>query len=371
MTTSTRYLARARSRWSTVALVVACTVAAMIVGLLTRPSAGPLPAFESGDLQLATTARAVVGNDRPALAVACVTPSATRTAVIGTEPDSRFEIGSISKGLTGLLFADMIEHGEVAPDQKLGTLLDVSGPLADVTLEQLATHRSGLPTQALTLRQAGRNYWAEITAGNPYGQSIPDLVEAAEQQKLDSPPGTYSNVGFELLGAALASAANRPYPELLAERVLGPVGMDDTVAPTDVDQLSRRDLYGETAGGRKADPWLGEAIGPAGGVRSDIADMALLARALLDKSAPGSDALRPKADSDGDQIGWAWMTTKNPGSGRPVVWHNGGTGGFTSFLGVDPETHTAIVLLSAVGESPNHITREGFVLLDRLEGCRS
>lgn len=374
--TTTDFGTTRRSRWPTVLLVTACTVAALVVGMLTRPAAGPLPAAATGDQQLAAAARSVVGEDRPAFAVACVstkTGSGTtaRTAVIGTEPDARFEIGSISKGLTGLLLADMIQHGEVTADQQLGTLLDVSGPLAKVTLEQLATHHSGLPVQALTLRQAGRNYWAEITAGNPYGQSIQDRIDAAETMKLDSPPGTYSNVGFELLGAALASAAGRPYPELLRERILTPIGMNDTIVPTDAGQLSDRDLSGETTGGRTAAPWLGAAIGPAGGARADIADMASLARALLDRNAPGSDAMEPKAEADGDAIGWAWMTTPNPGSGRSVVWHNGGTGGFTSFLGIDTESKTAIVLLSAVGESPSLITREGFVLLDRSEGCRS
>jgi CubicO group peptidase (beta-lactamase class C family) len=365
-----------RSRWPTVLLVTVCTVAALVVGVLTRPVAGPLPAAASGDQQLAAAARSVAGENRPALAVACVSTrpglgTITQTAVIGTEPDARFEIGSISKGLTGLLLADMIERGEVTADQKLGTLLDVSGPLANVTLEQLATHHSGLPVQALTLRQAGRNYWAELTAGNPYGQSIQDRIHAADTMKLSSPPGTYSNVGFELLGAALAAAAGRPYPELLRERILLPIGMTDTIVPTDSGQLSDRDLSGETEGGRTADPWLGEAIGPAGGARADVADMASLARALLDRSAPGIDALKPKAEVDGDAIGWAWMTRPNPGSGRTVVWHNGGTGGFTSFIGIDTETKTAIVLLSAVGESPSLITGEGFQLLDRAEGCRS
>ena len=114
----------------------------------------------------------VIGDDRPALAVACVTPSSIRTAVTGAAATDRFEIGSISKGLTGLLLADMIERGEVRADTRLGTLLPVTGALAEVTLSQLATHTSGLPTQLPTLRQVGRNYWASMTAGNPYDGSV-------------------------------------------------------------------------------------------------------------------------------------------------------------------------------------------------------
>lgn len=360
-----------RHRARTVLLVVGCTALALLVGFLTRPAAGPLPASATGDQELAALARDVGGEDSTALAIACVTPSSTRSAVIGAGTDDRFEIGSISKGLTGLLFADMITRGEVMPDQKLGSLLDISGPLADITLEQLATHRSGLPKLALTPADAVRAYWAVITAGNPYRQTVEQEIRAAEQAKLTAPPGTYSNIGFELLGAALAAAADRPYPELLRERILRPLSMNDTTAPISSDQLTDRDLIGETAGGRRAEPWLGEAIAPAGGVRSDITDMAALAQALLGRSAPGSDALEPKARFDDEQVGWAWITTRDPDSGRTVVWHNGGTGGFASFLGLDSDTDTAVVVLSAAASSPSDIARDGFVLLAQLKGCRS
>ena len=63
-------------------------------------------------------------------------------------------------------------------DTRLGTLLPVTGALAEVTLSQLATHTSGLPTQLPTLRQAGRNYWASLTAGNPYGGPVQQRLDA-------------------------------------------------------------------------------------------------------------------------------------------------------------------------------------------------
>ena len=72
-------------------------------------------------------------------------------------------------------------------------------------------------------------------------------------------------------------------------------------------------------------------------MRADVADAARLARALLVGDAPGIDALRPRADFAPDRIGWAWLSRPDPVTGRTVVWHNGGTGGFTSFLGVDRE----------------------------------
>ena len=56
-----------------------------------------------------------------------------------------------------------------------------------------------------------------------------------------------------------------------------------------------------------------------------------------------------------------------PVTGRTVVWHNGGTGGFTSFLGVDRQAGVAVVVLSAVG-APDETTPAGFALLRQLGG---
>jgi CubicO group peptidase (beta-lactamase class C family) len=362
-----------RSRTGPAVTVTVCALLALAAGLALRPVPSRLPAGHAGDAALAALAREVVGEDRPALAVAAVTPHDTRTAVIGADPGDRFEVGSISKALTALLFADMIERGEVRPDTRVGDLVAVGGPVADVTLAQLATHHSGLPSQPPTPGRFLRNWWASLTAGNPYGATAAERIASLDGIALDAPPATYSNAGFELLGAALAAAAGTPYPQLLTERVLAPLGMRDTAVPVAASDLGPRDIEGETAGGRRASAWVGEAIAPAGGVRAGAGDLAILARALLTGQAPGRDAVTPKAPFDeerGERIGWAWFTTPAPGSGRPVVWHNGGTGGFTAFLGVDTEAQVGVVVLSAVGEGPNHVTAAGFTLLERLADAR-
>jgi CubicO group peptidase (beta-lactamase class C family) len=328
------------------ALVAACAAAALAVAALMRPAPSTLPRSGTGDPELAALAREVVGPGRPALAVAAVTADSTRTAVLGAAPDTRFEIGSITKGLTGLLFADMVARGEVTPTTTVGALLPVPGPLAAVPLEELATHRSGLPSVPGGAGAFVRGWWSTLTAGNPYPYSTPEILDAAAAAPLDAPPGTYSNLGFAVLGAALAAAADRPYPQLVTERVLAPLGMTGAAVPTTPDELGPRDLTGETPGGRRADPWAGEGIGPAGSVRADVADAARLARALLVGDAPGIDALRPRADFAPDRIGWAWLSRPDPVTGRTVVWHNGGTGGFGSFIGFGPDSGRGTVVLT-------------------------
>jgi len=353
----------------TVLVVAACAALALVLAVAWRPAPSRLPATITGDASLGQVGRQVIGDDRPALAVACVTPSRIRTAMLGAAATDRFEIGSISKGLTGLLLADMIESKQVRADTRLGTLLPVSGALAEVTLSQLATQTSGLPTQLPTATQVGRNYWASLTAGNPYGGSVQQRLDALSGVELDAAPGTYSNLGFELLGAALAAAADRPYRDLLGERILTPVGLPGATVPYDGTELTDVDLLGQTAGGRSADAWLGEALAPAGGVRADIEEMAALTQRLLTDRAPGMDALEPKVTVDETPTGWAWITLPSPVDGREVIWHNGGTGGFTSFLGLDRERQTGVVILSARQEPPNTTTRAGFELLDRIGGC--
>ena len=356
-------------RRTRVVVVAVCAALALLAGVAWRPAPARLPAETAGDAALGQLGRELIGDDRPALAVACVTPAGTRTAVMGAQATDRFEIGSISKGLTGLLFADMIERGEVRADTRLGSLLPVSGALAGVTLSELATHTSGLPVQLPTIGQVGRNYRASLTAGNPYDGSVQQRLDALGGVSPDAPPGTYSNLGFELLGAALAAAADRPYRDLLRERVLVPTGLAEATVPYADRELTTGDLLGQTAGGRTADAWVGPALAPAGGVRADIEEMAGLAQRLLTGQAPGIDALKPKADADGSPTGWAWITSPAPGSERQVTWHNGGTGGFTSFLGIDPERRTGVVVLSARQESPNATTLAGFELLERIGDC--
>ncbi len=110
--------------------MAACAALALVLAVAWRPAPTRLPAATTGDASLGQLGRQVIGDDRPALAVACVTPAGIRTAVMGAAATDRFEIGSISKGLTGLLLADMIERNR-SGGHPVGTLLPVTGALAE------------------------------------------------------------------------------------------------------------------------------------------------------------------------------------------------------------------------------------------------
>ena len=317
----------------------------------------------TSDVDLAGELARRLGRKHPVAAVATISPSGTRTAVVGAATDAGFEIGSISKGITGLLYVDACERGELTPETTLGELLPLGDTAAGtVTVGSVSTHTSGLPRlppDAHALRRTV-DLWRHGT--NPYGESVEVLMDQARRVRLSAPKPRYSNLGFELLGHAVANAAGMTYPRLLAERLTAPVGLASMYAPTRPSELRPTAVAGTSRGGRVVQPWTGAGIAPAGGIRSSIGDMARLAGSLLDGSAPGGGALDPVRNfSGGMRIGAAWLTLDL--RGRLITWHNGGTGGFRSYLALDRRARTAVVLLSATSRP---VDGHGFRMLQSL-----
>ncbi|WP_306366732.1 serine hydrolase [Nocardiopsis sp. CC223A] len=331
-------------------IVAACLAALLVIalGVAVAPRVPTLSAAETGDPDLLDRARDLYADGpRDLLGVVEVDGGDTTTAHFGGGADTDFEIGSISKTMTALLLADAIERGEVTEETPLGDLLDLGdAPAADVTLAELASHRSGLPRLSPRVRDIAANIVVFNFLGrDPYRYDEATLLDQARAAGLaDRGESHYSNLGFALLGLALAEAAGTHYPDLLHERLLDPLGMDDTHLPRTGADLPADATPGHTAKGRTAAPWLAMAYAPAGGVRSTPADMERFARALLDGTAPGTAALEPRWPSGEDRIGYAWVTTDVDGT--EVTWHNGGTGGFTSMLALDREADRAVVVLS-------------------------
>lgn len=269
----------------------------------------------------------------------------TRTAFLGCDEATAFEIGSLTKPLTGLLVHDAIERGELTLDTPLHELDERLGaPLGERTMRHLVTHTSGLPRlpRSLVLRSMP----ASLFALNPYPRSGPDIIAAAAKQKIESETYRYSNLGGALAGQLVARRAGANYHALLRERLLDPLGM----AATSTDPRQHRVKRGWTSAGRHAMPWRMDGYAPAGGAVSTIADMALLATALLDGSAPGRRAMAalPGATTDVADVEQAtfFQVRTVAETGRRMVCHNGQTGGYSAFLGVFPEARRAIVVLS-------------------------
>ncbi|MFE5711128.1 serine hydrolase domain-containing protein [Streptomyces sp. NPDC056501] len=314
---------------------------------------------DHGDARLAARIRALTGSRHP-VAAAVVSPGGTRIACAGAALDADFEIGSISKGVTGLLYAEALARGEIEAGTTLGELLPLGdAPAGQVTLKSLSTHRSGLPRIPASAHPWRRTVALWRHGTNPYGEDLGQLLDQARCVRVGKPRPRYSNLGFELLGHALGRAAGTTYEELVRLRVTDPLGLDCFYLPATADRLRPGAVTGTNRKGRPQEPWTGEALGPAGGIRADIRSMARLTEALLDGSAPGITALDPVAPlGTGARIGAAWVTVQI--KSLTVTWHNGGTGGFRSWLGLDRATGTGVVVLAA---STTSMDRHGFALL--------
>nr|WP_218566608.1 serine hydrolase domain-containing protein [Vallicoccus soli] len=315
-----------------------------------------------GDAALAARLDELVAG-RPAVA-ATVAAGRTATASRGVPLEADVELGSVSKGLTGLLYADAVDRGEVAPGTRLGDLLtDLDGsPAGDAVLAALATHRSGLPRLPAGSRALRRTVALWRTGANPYGEDLPALLAQARRTRVGRPRPRYSNLGYELLGHALAAAAGTTYADLLHDRLTGPLGMGGTYVPASPAQLRPGAATGADRRGRPRAPWTGEGLGPAGGVRSTAADLGRLLAALLDGGAPGLRALDPvERLGPGARIGAAWVVVRLPG--RVLTWHNGGTGGFRSWVGLDRDAGCGAAVVAADGRG---VDRQGQALLEGL-----
>ena len=266
--------------------------------------------------------------------------------------ETMFEIGSVTKVFTSLLLADMVQRGEVSLDDPVAKFLpsDVKVPERDgkrITLIDLATHTSGLPRLPTNL--------AYRSVKNPYADySAADLYQFLSTYQLKRDIGKkyeYSNLGGGLLGLALSQCAGMDYGELVRKRICIPLGMTSTTSRLDADMQWRRSVGHDRTMQPTANWDHGPATAGAGELWSDANDLLIFLAANLGYAqTPLAQAMattlnvRRPTGMKGLEIALAWhITTKR---GRQMVWHNGGTGGYRSFIGFDPQSRVGVVALS-------------------------
>ena len=267
-----------------------------------------------------------------------------------------FEIGSITKTVTALALAVLVESGTVRLATPLRAVLPEGTGVprhgaTEITLEHLARHTSGLPRSPTPVTS---DLWvALVQGGNPYGDLGEEAVlEALTGQRLRRTPGTgppaYSNFGAGLLGIALRRVTGTgSYAELAAQTVLRPLGLGDTVVEPSPEQNARL-AQGHGLFGRPVADWYLEGLAGAGALRSTVPDLLSYLQAQLDPdSTPLATAIRQTHElwqpGRRHTTGLGWMRTQLPGG--DLWWHNGGTGGFRSFAGFSPQRRRAVAVL--------------------------
>jgi CubicO group peptidase (beta-lactamase class C family) len=334
-------------------------VAAATLALLAAPSLAQEAAMPAnGDIQQILADRIDRDAANVGIVVAVVENGETRFVSHGTLAKSDpgpvneftpFEAGSISKVFTGLIVAQLALDGEIDLEAPIidylpeGTTLPAE-ETRDITAFDLATHMAGLTglPEPILARELD----------NPYtGYTGADLLTWLGGQDLNRPIGEgfeYSNLGAAILGQAIEHVTGQPYVEVLEQRVLGPLGMDDTSLSLSADKPEGM-ATGHDLAGAEAAYWEFDAFAPAGGLISTASDLATFVAAA---SGAAETDLRPAFDKmlesvrpiDGGSIALSWFITPS-GSGE-IVWHNGRTGGFASFLGFERTSGNGVVVLS-------------------------
>jgi D-alanyl-D-alanine-carboxypeptidase/D-alanyl-D-alanine-endopeptidase len=265
------------------------------------------------------------------------------------EADGVFELGSVTKAVTGLLLADAVVRGEVALETTLDEVFDGARPLR---LVDLATHTAGLPRLPLAmLRRAGFTNMTDPYAGTTVDQLLGDLAKVRVRRRGRR---RYSNFGAALLGQALAARAGAPYEELVHCRILAPLGVTEVWAIGAPPVVQPHDKKG-----RPVPPWDLGAYAAAGSLRGTARGVLSLATACLSPPAPMADAvalaLQPHARGRMLEPGLGWLRSP-AGREHRMWWHSGGTHGSRSFVALVPETGAAAVALT---NSPKSVDRAG------------
>jgi len=265
--------------------------------------------------------------------------------------DTIFEIGSVTKVFTSLLLADMVQRGEVALDDPVAKYLppEVRMPERNgrsITLVDLSTHTSSLPRLPANLNPKDLN--------NPYADySVEQLYQFLSGYQLTRDIGSryeYSNLGGGLLGHVLARRAGMDYEALVRSRICDPLGMASTRV-TLTPEMRARLAVGHNQALDSVENWDTPSLAGAGALRSTANDLLTFLAANLGYTktplAPamaGMLRVRRPTDQPGLEIalGWHIFTTND----KEIIWHNGGTGGYRSFVAYDPKARTGVVALS-------------------------
>jgi len=283
--------------------------------------------------------------------------------------DTIFEIGSATKVFTSLLLADMVQHGEVALNDPVAKYLPQTVKVPErngkqITLIDLATHTSGLPRMPTN--------FAPKDANNPYADySEEQLYQFLAGYQLTRDIGTkyeYSNLGAGLLGLALTRRARMDYEQLVRSRICNPLGMNSTTV-TLTPEMKRRLAVGHNQKLEAVENWdIGPATAGAGALRSTANDLLTFLAANLGYTktplAPAMAAMlttrRPTGMSTMEvALGWHIYS----GGSKEIVEHNGGTGGYRTYMGFDPKSRVGVVVLSNA-ETTDGVDDIGRHLLD-------
>jgi D-alanyl-D-alanine-carboxypeptidase/D-alanyl-D-alanine-endopeptidase len=266
--------------------------------------------------------------------------------------NSVFEIGSISKVFTATVLAELVKEGRVRLEDPIDKYLPASVHVPErnglkITLGNLSEQNSGLPRMPNNFRPKDPK--------NPYADyGVPQLYDFVSHYSLTRDPGAqfeYSNLGVGLLGHVLTLITGQSYEEMERERVWKPLGMTNTAVAL-TPWMKAHLALGHDEQGSVTPNWDLDALEGAGAIRSTTIDMLKFAAANVHPERGALEramafAQQERAQAGQMMIGLNWLSDHIMGD--TIVWHNGGTGGYRTFIGLAPSRHVAVIVMTNSG----------------------
>jgi serine-type D-Ala-D-Ala carboxypeptidase/endopeptidase len=324
----------------------------------------------------------IVGKSNASLVVGLLDPNGTKifgfgniskTNNVPVNGNTIYNIASLTKTFTTLVLADMVNEGVINLDDPIEKYLPYN--VTKITLGDLATHTSGLPFMP-------SNIWLNNTIGdlNPDYNST-QMYQALSNTTLLSEPGTkflYSDFGLGLLGNILSlKEGGIPYEQLVKDRILDVLGMNDTKITLSENDIENRFPVGHLNGSEIETPEVPDVIAGAGAFRSTVNDLLKylsanlgLIHTTLDEPMQlqhliqhPSISANPMNYSEYVALGWRVLTD----FGSETLTHTGSINGWNAMIGFTPANQIGVVLLCSCGLEDANTGNIGFVLL-RLIG---
>lgn len=268
----------------------------------------------------------------------------------GIKPDGStiYEIGSISKTFTAALLSDLSQENLIDLDDHICTYLPVDicpwkEEVDAITLQDLSKHQSGFPRLPNNFFPS---YLRDID--NPYAHYTVDSlykgVKTLPKKLLQKREHEYSNYAVGLLGQLLANSQNDSYAQLIDSRIFQKLKMTSSYIDVPEDKQEKFAL-GYNDKGKQVSHWDFPALAGAGAIKSTINDMMKYLEAHLNSEKPYVHTFTsPTVVSEGEKIGLGWYLQEK--GENNIIWHNGGTGGFSSMMVMNMEKQKGIIALS-------------------------
>ena len=284
-------------------------------------------------------------NENTIISIAIYNENAITYNVYGAEYNLNYdyEIGSITKTFTAMLVSKAIEEERINLDDSISNYLELQNRYYP-TIKRIITHTSGLKPYYLSFQKI-KNYFAG--GNNFYNISKEQLLKELNKTKLEDKDYNfnYSNFGVSTLGLILEKVYDKNYNELL-EEYLESLDMNNTTIATGQGNLSGYWKWNENDG-----------YIPAGAIISNIQDMSKYLETLITsdenyviktqeplKDVNEVNEIYDMFDVNVDSVGMTWMIDNK----NNIIWHNGSTTNFNSYIGFNRKKKVGVVVLSNI-----------------------